>query len=221
LLSAVGYGLVYAAEQSISGGMAAVLYGTFPLCTAIMATASRVEKVTRTALVGSGIALVGIGVVFADRLHVSHAQGVGVLLVLASVVVSALYTIILKRAASDVNPLAMAGIFLATSAVALGIFAACVDRRGFPWPPPRGPTVALVYLAIVGSVVVFAAYFYLLKRVKLMTISTLVLVEPIIALVVDAVGEHDVVLVPRTYIGMAVTIAGVALSVLTDRAKQA
>ncbi len=69
-------------------------------------------------------------------------------------------------------------------------------------------------LSGLGYGLVYVAYFYLLKRVKLMTISTLVLVEPIIALVVDAVGEHDVVLVPRTYVGMAVTIAGVAVSVL-------
>jgi len=215
LLSAVGYGLVYAAEQSISGGMAAVLYGTFPLCTAILATLGRVEKVRPRALAGSVVALVGIGIIFADRFQVSRAQGVGVLLVLASVVVSSLYTTILKRAGSDVNPLATTGVFLATSAVALGVFALLVDRRPVPWPPPAVPTIALLYLAIVGSVVVFAAYFYLLKRVTLMTISTLVLLEPIIALIVDAVGERDVVLVPRTYTGMAVTIAGVAVSVLT------
>ena len=221
LLSAVGYGLVYAAEQSISGGTAAVLYGTFPLFTAILATLGRVEKVRPRALAGSVVALVGIGIIFADRLQVSRAQGVGVLLVLASVVVSSLYTTILKRAGSDVNPLATTGVFLATSAVALGIFALLVDRRPVPWPPPAVPTIALLYLAIVGSVVVFAAYFYLLKRVTLMTISTLVLLEPIIALIVDAVGERDVVLVPRTYTGMAVTIAGVAVSVLTPSMRRA
>jgi drug/metabolite transporter (DMT)-like permease len=215
LLSATGYGLVYAAERSISGGMAAVLYGTFPLCTAILATLGRVEKVTLRALVGSAVALLGIGVIFADRLQVSRAQGLGVLWVLVSVVVSSLYTTILKREASDVNPLATTGVFLATSAVALGLFAACVEHRPLPWPPPVVPTAALLYLAVIGSVVVFAAYFYLLKRVTLMTISTLVLLEPIIALVVDAVGEHDIVLARRTYAGMAVTIVGVALSVLT------
>jgi drug/metabolite transporter (DMT)-like permease len=197
--------------------MAAVLYGTFPLCTAIVATLARVEKVTARALVGSGIALVGIAIIFADRLQVSRAQGIGVLLVLASVIVSSIYTTILKRAASDVNPLATAGVFLTTSAVALGLFAACVDRRPIPWPPPAGPTLALLYLAIVGSVFVFAAYFYLLKRVTLMAISTLVLIEPVIALLVDAVGEANVVLVPRTYVGMAVTIVGVAVSVLARR----
>ena len=221
VLCAIGYGLVYAAEQSISGGTAAVLYGTFPLFTAILATLGGVEKVKGRALAGSLVALVGIGVIFADRLQVSRAQGVGVLLVLASVVVSSLYTTILKRAASDVNPLATTGVFLATSAAALGIFAACFDRRRIPWPPPPGPTIALLYLAIIGSVVVFAAYFYLLKRVTLMTISTLVLVEPVLALVVDAVGERDVVLVPRTYAGIAVTIAGVAVSVLTPSGRGA
>ena len=90
-LSALAYGLVYAGEQSISGGVAAVIYGTFPLCTALIATLGRVETVSRRALVGSTVALVGIGVVFADRLEVSRAQGAGVLLVLASVVVSSLY----------------------------------------------------------------------------------------------------------------------------------
>jgi drug/metabolite transporter (DMT)-like permease len=214
VLSALSYALVYLAEQSISGGLAAVVYGTFPLCTALVATAMRVERVTRQALVGSLVALGGIAIVFADRLQVSSAQGVGVLLVLASVFVSALYSTILKRAAEEVNPLATTGIFLGTAAVVLGGVAACADRRPIPWPPPVVPTLALVYLAVVGSVLVFAAYFYLMKRVTLMTLSTLVLLEPIVALTVDALGEREVVLVPRSYAGMAVTIAGVAVSVL-------
>jgi drug/metabolite transporter (DMT)-like permease len=214
VLSAVGYALVYAAEQSISGGLAAVIYGTFPLCTALFAKLGRVEAVTRRALVGSALALVGIGVVFADRLEVSRAQGAGVLLVLASVVVSSLYSTILKRVASDVHPLATTGVFLGTAALVLGLFAAVAEHRAIPWPPPLVPTAALVYLAVIGSVLVFVAYFFLLKRVTLMTISTLVLIEPIIALAVDAAGERNVVLVPRSYAGVAVTIAGVALSVL-------
>ena len=214
LLSAVSYGLVYAAERSISGGFAAVLYGTFPLCTAILATVGRVERVRVRSLVGSGIALAGIALVFADRMQVSRAQGEGVLLVLASVFTSSLYSTLLKRVASGVNPLATTGVFLATCAVGLGGFAAVFERRALPWPPPLLPTIALLYLAVVGSVLVFAAYFFLLQRVTLMTISTLVLLEPVIALAVDAVGERQVVLVPRSYAGMAVTIAGVAVSVL-------
>jgi drug/metabolite transporter (DMT)-like permease len=214
LLGALSYALIYAGEQSIPGGVAAVIYATFPLCTALIATLSRIESVSRRALAGSVIALVGIGVVFADRLEVSRAQGLGVLLVLASVVSSALYSAILKRAASDVHPLAATGVFLGTAAVALGIAAPCMERRAIPWPPPLGPTAALVYLAIVGSALVFLAYFVLLKRVTLMTVATLAVLEPIVALAVDAVGEHDVVLPARGYVGVAVTIAGVAASVL-------
>jgi drug/metabolite transporter (DMT)-like permease len=216
-LSALGYGLVYSGEETISGGLAAVIYGTFPLCTALMATAGRVEAVTRRALVGSAFALVGIGVVFADRLDVSRAQAAGVLLVLGSVVVSALYSTLLKHFASEVHPLAATGVFLGTAAVTLGVVAPCVERAPIPWPPPAGPTVALLYLSLVGSVLVFMAYFVLLKRVTLMTVSTLALIEPIVALFVDAVGEREVVLGARAYAGVAVTIAGVAVSVLGGR----
>jgi drug/metabolite transporter (DMT)-like permease len=212
VLSALAYALVYLGEESISGGLAAVLYGTFPLCTAAFAAAGRVEKVAPRAIVGSLVALGGIAFVFADRLDVSHAQGVGVLVVLGSVVASALYTTLMKRVAAEVSSLATTGVFLGTSAVVLGVLGAAVDRRPFPWPPPAGPTAALLYLALVGSVVVFAAYFHLLKRLSLMTLSTLVLVEPIIALAVDAAWEHDITLAARSYAGIALTIVGVAVS---------
>ncbi len=117
------------------------------------------------------------------------------------------------------SPLASTGVFLGTSAVVLGVAGAVVERRPLPWPPPPGPTLALLYLALVGSVVVFAGYFWLLGRVSLMTLSTLVLVEPIIALAVDAVWERGVVLVPRSYLGIALTFAGVGVSIVR-RAKE-
>jgi drug/metabolite transporter (DMT)-like permease len=220
VLGALAYALVYEAERSIPGGLAAAVYGTFPLVTALVAVVGGVERVERRALLGSLVAFAGIGLVFADRVNVSRPQGVGVLLVLASVVVSALYTTLLKRVAADVNPLATTGVFLGACAVVLGGIALAVERRPIPWPPPAGPTVALVYLALVGSVVAFAAYFDLLKRVSLMTISTLVLVEPVIAMAVDAAFEREVALSARSYAGMALTIAGVAASVLRSPANR-
>jgi drug/metabolite transporter (DMT)-like permease len=213
-LSAASYGLIYAAERSISGGLACVLFGTFPIVTALVARLAGVERVSRGALVGCGVALAGVGVVFADRVDASPEQGIGVVLVLLGVVASAVYSTIMKRVANEVSPLASTGLFLGTAAVPLGVFGAIADTRPIPWPPPVVPTIALLYLSIVGSVLVFIAYFWLLQRVTLLVVSTLVLVEPIVALAVDAAFERNVVLTPRSYAGMAVTIAGIALSIL-------
>jgi drug/metabolite transporter (DMT)-like permease len=214
LLSAMSYGLVYFAERSISGGVACVMYGTFPLFTALFAMVGGVEKVPRRALAGALIALVGIAVIFGDRLGASRAQGIGILLVLGSVAISALYSTILKHVGHDTNALATTGIFLGTAAVPLGIVGLLFDDTPIPWPPPLVPSIALVYLAFVGSALVFGLYFYLLKHVTLMTAATLVLVEPIVALGVDAIGERDVVIDGRTYAGIAVTLAGIAVTVL-------
>src|SRR5262249_37855777 len=149
----------------------------------------------------------GMLLVFADRLEVSGAQALGVVMMLAAVFVSALYTTLLKRTTEDVHPLAMTGVFLGTAGVTLAVLALLFEREPIPWPPPALPTLALLYLALVGSVFVFACYFYLLKHVTLMTVATLVIIEPVVALVVDALWEKEVVLVARSYAGIAVTFA--------------
>ncbi len=213
LLNAVGYSLVYLGEENISGGLAAVLFGTEPLAVALLVTVTRTERVRATDIAGALIALAGIGLVFWDRLEVSSEQAVGVGLVLTAVLISCLHNLIMKRHAGDVHPLAAATVFITVTCVALWGFALARGWQELPWPPPLAPSLALLYLAGFGSVLAFAAYFYLLKRISLMTSASLVFVLPIVALGVDALWEKNVVLAGRTYAGIAVTLIGVVISV--------
>ena len=214
LMSGAGYGLVYAAETGISGGLAAVIFGTLPLWTALVTSLTGTERPSRASLVGLGVGLVGVLLIYQDRTSVSADQAVGVLLVMASVVLCAIYTVMLKRHTRDADPLASNLLFLGAAAVALIVFAALYERRPAPWPLPLLPTLALLYLAVMGSVVVFPIYFFLIKRMTLMAASTLLFIEPVLALVIDAIWERHVRLTAGTYIGVAVTMVGVAVSLL-------
>ncbi len=104
-------------------------------------------------------------------------------------------------------------VFLTLTAVLMSALAAGLEGRAPPWPPPLRPTLALAYLAVIGTVVAFAGYFYLLRHVRLMTLATLVLVQPVVALTVDALFEAQKI-APRTYVGAALTLAGVLLNLV-------
>jgi drug/metabolite transporter (DMT)-like permease len=210
ILDAAGYGLVYYGEEQISGGLAAVLYGTQPLVLALLLTATRMERISQRHVVGALVSLGGVAVIFLDRLHVSAHQAVGVALVVVSVITATIYSMIMKRHAGKTHGAVVTWIFLAVTGASLGI-AALVVHQPIPWPPPAAPTFALLYLALVGSVVAFLAYFWLLSHTTLLVTSTLVFVFPIVALLTDAIAE-DASLTGRAYAGAAITLAGLALS---------
>jgi drug/metabolite transporter (DMT)-like permease len=89
--------------------------------------------------------------------------------------------------------------------------------RALPWPPPAAPTWALLYLAVMGSIVTFAAWLWLLQRLSLMASSTLVFVLPVVALVVDAVWEDAIRVGPRAYLGTAVVMLGLGVALYAGR----
>jgi drug/metabolite transporter (DMT)-like permease len=76
------------------------------------------------------------------------------------------------------------------------------------------PTLALLYLTIFGTLIAFASFFYLLKHTRLSTAMTLSFVTPMIALLIDAFFEKHNVLTPETYLGIAVVLIGVIISVV-------
>lgn len=211
VLDASAYLLVYLGEERIAGGLAAVLYGTQPLILALLLTVARIERITRRHLAGAVLSLAGVGVLFFDRLDVSARQAAGVVMVIGSVVAATTYSMIMKRHAQRVHGIAATSVFLAVTALVLGSVALIVGEP-IPWPPPAAPTLALGYLAVVGTVVAFLVYFWLLGRTGLLVTSTLVFVFPLVALLTDALFERELSLTARSYLGVAITLAGLAVS---------
>lgn len=74
LLNGVGYALVYLGEERVPGAFAAILFGTLPLLTAFFAILSKTEKVTLGHILGASTSLLGISIIFWDRLSVSPDQ---------------------------------------------------------------------------------------------------------------------------------------------------
>lgn len=215
VLDACSYTLVYYGEQRIPGGLAAVLFSTQPLLVAAMLTASGMETVRRADIVGALIALAGVVVIGAERWQVSTAQAIGIAMLFGAVLCSASYSFVLKRHGEGVHPLVTTLVFLAVTAVCLDLAVLVHGPAPLPWPPPRDATIAVVYLAVFGSVVAFWSWLWLLQRLPLMVTSTLVFVLPVVALVVDAFWEHQIKLAPRTYAGIGIVLAGLAVALLT------
>jgi drug/metabolite transporter (DMT)-like permease len=213
VLDAACYLLVYLGEERVPGAVAAVLYGTQPLILAVLLTTVRIERLTRRHLIGALVSLAGVIVLFLDRLDISARQAVGVGLVVGSVAIATIYSMIMKQKAAGGNGLVSTTIFLAVTAVVLGSVALAGGAlRGVPWPPPVEPTLALLYLAIVGSVIVFLLYFWLLDRTSLQVTSTLLFTYPLVAIVTDALFERELPLTGRAYLGAAITLSGLAVS---------
>jgi len=217
VLDAVGYSLVYLGEERVPGGLAAVLYATQPLILALLLTATRMEPIRTSALAGAVISFVGVGLIFHQRIDVSPRQAVGIALVLGSVLASTLYTMILKRHASGVHTVVSTTIFLAVTAICLWAVVLVQGGPHLPWPPPLGPSLAVLYLAVFGSVVAFITYIWLIEHVSLQASSTLVFVLPVIALVVDALFEREIRLEPSAYVGIAITLGGLVVSLAARR----
>lgn len=212
-LGVVSLALVYTAHQWVSGGLAAILATTSPLMMALLATATRAEKVSFNSLVGAVVSVCGIAILFGDRLHISSDQATGVILVLLSVFLNAISGVILKKKASNENPFVFVALFTAISLpcfCALSMSCETVDLQALS-PVTIG---AAAYLGVMGSVVSFACYFYLLKRLKLMTLSSMVFFPPIIALIVDSFIEKAVTLTGASYAGIGVIMTGVAIGVV-------
>lgn len=213
LINSASYALLYKAEESVPGSVAAVIYGALPLLTALAAGATRSERISGGQVGGGVVALCGITMIFWDRLHVSREQAVGVAMVIGAVLANAAYLLLYKRKVHTEPSMATTGVFLAATSAGLWSTSLALGWRGTPWPPPAKATAALVYLGVAGTVVTFVCYLYLIRHVGVATSSTLIIAESVVALAVDRMWERQGKLAALSYLGAVVALAGSAVSI--------
>jgi drug/metabolite transporter (DMT)-like permease len=206
------FALVYWCETVIPSGLVSVLWATFPLMMSLTGHfVTRAERLHGAQWLGLVVAFVGVASLFGTDVarggNRAIAMGLLLLLAPASVTVS---TTLIKRRAARASSLLLNRDSMLIGGILLLVLAA-VFERGQPVRFTRGALFSVAYLAVLGSVVTFGAYLWLLRSVPAYRLALVSYVTPVIALWLGRTfgGEP---FGSTTLFGTALVLAGVALT---------
>lgn len=201
-------------EQTVDSGLTGVLNATTPLWTMIFGLAFGTERsLAPTRFVGLMLGFAGVTLIFAPW------QGGGMLSwgVLACVAAAASYGIgfvyigrSLSGAQRDgLSPLALATMQM-TAATGLGVLALPID--GFrPVTLAPMPLLAIGVLGVLGTGFAFAMHYRIIADEGATTASTVTYLMPVVSVLLGYLVLNEQIGL-RVVFGMAVVLAGVALS---------
>lgn len=177
------FALAYYALVRLHAGLGQTLLALVPLATLLLAVAQRQERLRLASMVGTFLALAGVAVI--SGFSLGEALPFFSLLAALGAVLCFAEAAILVKAFPPVHPVTMNGVGMATGAVFL-LIASLV--AGDPWElPQRTATwLAVVYLVLVGSVVVFVLYLVVLKYWEASRVAYGFVITPIVTVLLSA-----------------------------------
>jgi len=168
----------------IPSGWISVIFGLTPILTSILgALFLREQHLSFTKLGALALALSGLAVIFGDSGRIGPSAGWGIAANFAATLLYAVNLIWIKRLNSNVDSMAaMTGTFYV--GLLLGASAWGVTGGDLADAAPARAAGAIVYLALVGSILGYTLFYYLLRHMDTTRIAIISLMTPISALLV-------------------------------------
>jgi len=214
------YGLIYIgfwlADDVSPASVAAQLWIPF---TALFAFLLLGERLTRFALLGLVVALVGVAWMAADP-HALH-DWPALLVIIAASAAWAMTTVIARRTTS-IPPLKMQGLLALTALPTLAFGSAIFERDQIELIRSATPLVwgTLLWAGILSSVAATTLVFWLVQRREAGRITPYFLATPVVSIAIGW-GFLGDVLTPQILFGAALTMGGVAVVALAERGLRA
>jgi len=210
-LLVVGNGGVAWSEQRIDSGVAALLIATMPLWIALFDRVFAGRRLSRSRLLGLFVGLGGV-VLLVGPVGSTGVDAVGALACLVAAVSWAGGSVYARGAALPRDLLLGSSMQMLSAGVLLAAAGLGSGEAGQVQPVSAASLGAVAYLVVVGSIVTYSAYVWLLKSAPISIVSTYAFVNPAIAVALGAVflGEP---LGLRTLAASAAIIVSVVLIV--------
>jgi drug/metabolite transporter (DMT)-like permease len=210
------HGLLAHIEQHVASGIAALCLATIPLFVPLLAwlltgSGPPVPRLAVALVAGfCGVALLVAAQGSGGALDVQDA-----LLLLFSAFCWAAGTVVSRRIRMPVAPLATAALPLLSATVVLMLLAAVTGDAGrVDLGAVSGKSVAgLVYLVLMGTVVTFGAYMWLLGHIPASRVATYAFVNPVVAVLIGwAIAGEPLSLGTLAATGVIVAAVAVAIT---------
>lgn len=206
----LNYGLVFWGEQYISSGLAALLQATTPAFGLVFAHFHLPsERMTWRKTFGVALGVFGVAVVFSNQLAVAGGKALaGSVALVLSAICAAYSNVLVKAYGRRVEPSILAAGQMLFGLIPLLLIGIPLEGNPlhFRWTPVA--LVSVFYLAVVGSVIAFVLYYWLIRNMDVTKTMLISLVTPVVAVVLGmmVLGEE---LSWRTIAGGLMIMAGV------------
>jgi drug/metabolite transporter (DMT)-like permease len=182
LLLTLGVGVVHVAETRIDSSVAAMIAGTVPLQVILLRTVTA-DRVSRALRAGTGVGLVGLALVLLPGVG-SGSTAIGLLVMVGASMAWSIGSFVSPRLTLPKDPfvasaleMLFGGLFLTSGALAVG------EGSGLGADTFAAKSVAAwIYLVLVGSLVGFSAYAWLLRAAPISLVVTHQYVNPLVAI---------------------------------------
>ncbi len=216
-----GNGGVTISEKYIDTGLAAVIVATVPIYIVLLSWATgSAPRPSILVLIGLAGGFVGVGILMAPSLHFSTNEtrhpGIGMLILLFASLLWSVGSLYSRGAKNADSPFLAAGQQMICGGVLL-LLAGLVARERFN--PHAVTTVSIfswIYLVLIGAIIGFGAYIYLLRHCDPAKVATYAYVNPIVAVILGGLfaGEH---LTSRMILAAALIIGSVAIVITAQQ----
>ncbi|MEM6793402.1 MAG: EamA family transporter [Acidobacteriota bacterium] len=217
----ISYGLVYWAEQWVPSGLVAVLFATLPLFVTLFAYfLLPAERLDSLGWLGMLCGFGGVALIFSEDLNALGGPQVrfAAACVLLAPLAAGFAQVAVKRWGQGVESLVLVAPPMLLSACGMGALSRIFEAER---QVSAGliPTLAVLYLALLGSALTFTLFFWLLQHVSAIRVSLIAYGTPVIAVCIGTLFLSEP-LTWRMVVGAALVIGGVAF-VATPRRKRA
>ena len=221
LLVGGGMGMVALGEETVPSGIAALLIAMLPLWIAVLGRIFLGERLPMAAVVGIAVGLVGVGILVGPSASPAESfNPFGILALIISPISWASGSLFSSyRAKLPSDPLVATSAQMLVGGVVLAVMAGVHGEYGSfrPEAISTDSLAAFAYLVLVGSLIAFTAYVWLLRVAPLPLIATYAYVNPVVAVALGALVLQEPI-TPRTLVAGAVIVFAVAL-IITSRSR--
>lgn len=217
----LNYGLLFWGEQYISSGLAALLQATIPAFGLVIAHFYLPgEQMTPAKIFGVVMGVAGVGVIFSNQLSVAGPKALaGCAALVVGSACAAHANVLVKARGGHLDPAILAGGQMFFGLMPLLLIGIPLEGNPFDFRWTRMAVISLFYLAIVGSVVAFLLYYWLVQHMDVTKTMLIALITPIVAVVLGMLVLNEE-LNWRTFLGGAMIISGIGLVVLRRAVKR-
>ncbi len=206
-----GMTTMYWAAQYMSSGWVAIMFALTPVVTGVFAYLLLPDcQLGPRHLIAVFVSVIGLVVVFVPNLETQLVtiQIVAIMMAFISVCFHALGTVMVKRCGTQLPALHVAIGALWVTVIGHFLIA---PQTLFTVPDlmPR-EMYAIGYAAIVGSVIGFVLYFYLVRHVSAMKVALIPVIPPVFALLIGHYLNNEELTV-TTWIGTGLVVSGLLL----------